>query len=472
MMKLRDALAIATIKLKTRKFRTAFAGFSISIGIVIILAFLFGTTGVVRMGNDMFVDSLSSRSFAIEQYQNGYTKTFDEVTGDLIEVQNQDVPVEATDLNAYRGAHPEVINAYQQIRADGAYGLGAVDGETSKALQQNSAVILATDGLFVGDMVREGFQFDSLIDGKVPVIIPENMLIAPDDYGFVNPENNAKERYESTQALVKDVVGKTFHVEDRSVEGGLLLDFDVIVVGVEPTSVLFGSTFLEGAITVPLWAMTDVPTVVQLYESVPKAYRVVAEFSTKEDRDAFVKKSFDAMAFGSIDEQPKSFVNAATTVFDQLHEVATFFRSIGFGIGGFFLAISGIMIMTTLGKIIADSQKEIAVFRAVGAHKRDIKKMYFGYAWLLATIGFVIGTVLAIALDVIASLKWGDTVYYQFAGQAVRVDFVKPLFVFLGFTPLEWALVYLGVVLFGLLAALLPVRRASKIDPISVLREL
>jgi ABC-type antimicrobial peptide transport system permease subunit len=235
---------------------------------------------------------------------------------------------------------------------------------------------------------------------------------------------------------------------------------------------LFGSTFLEGAMTVPLWAMRDVPAVAQLFNDDVKDYRVIAEFGSKDARDVFVKQSFDAMAFGRMDEQPKSFVNPATTIFDQLHEVVTFFRSIGLGIGGFFLAISGIMIMTTLGKIISDSQKEIAVFRAVGAHKRDVKKMYFGYAWLLSSIGFVFGTFIAVGLVILASVKWGDSIYYQFAGQAVRTDFTQPLFVFLGFTPIEWILVYLGVVLVGLMAAVLPVRRASKIDPIRVLREL
>jgi ABC-type antimicrobial peptide transport system permease subunit len=160
------------------------------------------------------------------------------------------------------------------------------------------------------------------------------------------------------------------------------------------------------------------------------------------------------------------------TRFQMFAEIVTFFRSVALGVGGFFLAVSAIFIMTTLGKIIADSRKEIGVFRAVGAQKRDVRKIYFGYAWLLVTGGYVIGFVVAIILDMIASWKWGENLFYQMMNAAVVTDVSQPVFLFLHITPLYMLGLYAGMMIVGVLASALPIRRASKIDPIKVLKDI
>jgi hypothetical protein len=59
--------------------------------------------------------------------------------------------------------------------------------------------------------------------------------------------------------------------------------------------------------------------------------------------------------------------------------------------------MSGLIMMGTIGKIIADSRKETSVFRAVGAKRRDIAQIYMLFSVLLAVGGFVVAVIIGLA---------------------------------------------------------------------------
>lgn len=57
--------------------------------------------------------------------------------------------------------------------------------------------------------------------------------------------------------------------------------------------------------------------------------------------------------------------------------------------------LAGLMVLLTISKIIADSRNEIAVFRALGARRRDIAQIYFTYGFMLAGSALVVSIALA-----------------------------------------------------------------------------
>ena len=59
------------------------------------------------------------------------------------------------------------------------------------------------------------------------------------------------------------------------------------------------------------------------------------------------------------------------------------------------IAIAALMMLFTISKVIADSTREIAVFRALGARRRDIAQIYFTYGFMLAGSAAVVAFTLA-----------------------------------------------------------------------------
>src|SRR5690242_14962178 len=121
--------------------------------------------------------------------------------------------------------------------------------------------------------------------------------------------------------------------------------------------------------------------------------------------------------------------------------------------------MSAVNIAHTFFMLISDRKREIGILRAVGATKADVRRIILGEA---AAVGAVAGA-LGIAIGVLASLV------IDFLSRRFVPDFpFKPDSYFL-FTPtlLGGALVF--AVLFCVLGAYLPARRAAELQPAQAL---
>jgi putative ABC transport system permease protein len=120
-----------------------------------------------------------------------------------------------------------------------------------------------------------------------------------------------------------------------------------------------------------------------------------------------------------------------------------------------FLAIPALIAMlNTLAIGVLERTREIGMIRAVGATQRQIKRMVTAEALLLAAFGTTFG--------ILAGLYLGYVMVVAFAGAGFPVQFYFP-----------WTGVIVTVViglLFGLLAALAPARRAANMEMIAALR--
>lgn len=119
-------------------------------------------------------------------------------------------------------------------------------------------------------------------------------------------------------------------------------------------------------------------------------------------------------------------------------------------LGGISLLVGGVGILTIMTMAVSERTSEIGLLRSLGAKRSQILALFLGEAALLAAVGGLAGLVLGGSL--------AQLLHFSFAALPVH-------------TPWSYALLAEGVaVAIGLLAGVLPARRAALMDPVEALR--
>ncbi len=119
---------------------------------------------------------------------------------------------------------------------------------------------------------------------------------------------------------------------------------------------------------------------------------IFADFKDRASQKAFVEQGCegnDCNASGAMYITPFGNISVA------LEGVFKFLTKFFLIASSIIMIIAGLMIMFTISKVIADSTKEIAVFRSLGARRRDIAQIYYTYGFMLAFSALVTALVLA-----------------------------------------------------------------------------
>jgi len=121
---------------------------------------------------------------------------------------------------------------------------------------------------------------------------------------------------------------------------------------------------------------------------------------------------------------------------------------VAIGVPGIALIVGGIVIMNIMLVSVTERTKEIGIRKSLGARRSDILRQFLIEAVVLASIGGAIGVFLA----------W-------IAGRVVTAVFFPT---YLSILAVIVAVLFSGVV--GVLAGILPARKAALLDPIEALR--
>jgi hypothetical protein len=133
-------------------------------------------------------------------------------------------------------------------------------------------------------------------------------------------------------------------------------------------------------------------------------------------------------------------------------------------------ALAAIILMGMVGRIIADSRRETAIFRAVGATRLSIMQVYFTY------IGFLVLCIvgLSVLFGFLAAYVLNARSSPDFSIVAAVAFLVKDLsqqFIFIGLDWFSLGFIVLIIIVASYLAATIPILRSVRRNPMSDMRE-
>jgi ABC-type lipoprotein export system ATPase subunit/ABC-type lipoprotein release transport system permease subunit len=138
---------------------------------------------------------------------------------------------------------------------------------------------------------------------------------------------------------------------------------------------------------------------------------------------------------------------------DTINTITKLASTILAAIAGISLIVSTLMIVVTMYMSVSERTKEIGILRALGESKRDIRRLFTAEALFLGVLSAVLGTVMAYGLG-----AWLNHAIYGLA----KADMVM-------LTPGIVIFAFAAAIIISLLAALLPARQASRLNPITAL---
>ncbi len=144
----------------------------------------------------------------------------------------------------------------------------------------------------------------------------------------------------------------------------------------------------------------------------------------------------------------------------------TIFRNVGLVVS----VISLIIMMGTVGKVIADSRRETAVFRAIGAKRLDIAQIYVVYAILLSLIVAIFAIGLATLIAFIVSTRFAEDVTVEALIIFNSTDLSRK-FSLIGFNWVQITVLIGFIVGAGLISAIGPLIANLRRNPIKDMRD-
>ncbi len=199
---------------------------------------------------------------------------------------------------------------------------------------------------------------------------------------------------------------------------------------------------------------------------------IIISFPTLAAARDFIKQEGCDTASGDISTCTKGILTSPYgTNYLAVEDFGSFIRTYLPYALGVIMAIATIIIWVTMARVIIDSRRETAVFRALGAKRRDIASVYLTYslmvAGLIALFAFALGLGLAFLADRYVSAS--ATAFAQVAYGTF--DDTAPAFHVIGFDVRLLALLASAIILISLIAVTPPLIRNVRRSPIRDMRD-
>lgn len=221
----------------------------------------------------------------------------------------------------------------------------------------------------------------------------------------------------------------------------------------------------------------DDPTTMMYFGPMGPEASYIASFPTVDRAKAFISSmacNDDGGGFLGNDyytECGKPFsVGTFGTSYLVVDDIARGARPYLLGLLGALFGVATIIIWAMMGRVIADSRRETAVFRAIGARRSDITSVYVIYSlWValrIALFAALLGTAIALAVELLYSgraTNAAQLAYGVFDGDAT--------FHFVTVPSLLWWSILGGILAMALVAITPPLLRNIRRNPIRDMRD-
>ncbi len=403
----------ATLKsLLAHKLRMAMSTFAIVLGVAFV------------SGSLVFTDTMSS------SFSDIFRQTAPDVTVRPAHAQ-------AASAGGFTGADTRLIPAALVTTLATLPGVsragGVVSDQSTLVIGKNGKVVTSGGG---APGIAENFDSGPAADGSPIVTITSGT--APAGAGQVVLDDK-------TAATAGYALGDTVHL----VTSGAQPSVTATLVG----TVRFGqSGNLVGATLV----LMDTPSAQRLYLGGADAFNSVAvtgdgSLTNQQLRDE-VTAALPA-GFEAVDDQQIAAENQ-----DQIAQSLSFSSTFLLIFAAVSLVVGTFLILNTFSIIVTQRTKELALFRALGASRRQVTRSVLAEAFVVGLAGSTVGLLLGFALALGLKALFG----------AIGLDLSQAELV------LQWRTVvvaYTVGVLVTLLAAYLPARRAGTVPPIAAMQD-
>lgn len=250
------------------------------------------------------------------------------------------------------------------------------------------------------------------------------------------------------EIIVNDTVKKDLGIDDivgKKVQVTVQVDQKQIVIDTVVSGVLSDtSSPMSGGMSQVYLNYDDLKQACALqdYNLMPNSVMLIAD---QKENVAGIKSTVTDMGYsGSMQE---NMVKTFTTMLD-------LFTGVLAGVAGISLIVSAIMILVVLYISVVERTKEIGVMKAIGARRKDIRRIFISESFMIGLGGGVIAT----AITAFLMLVGNAMIRGQFG---VDIILISPYYVLFG----------IGMSIFiSVLSGTLPASKAAKLDPVESLR--
>ncbi len=525
MITIEDSLKLAFLKFKSRKIHSILSMVIFSLGVITIMIFLLGAASIRDILWNAYPDRYGTHFAAIkweidvdeEKNENNDKGEIDGVTDNTVNInveKDKAIPSISEFRSLYQKRY-DIKDVYTKVAlANVAVVFKEYEGKSlfrddrPRSLDEYLDLggghfliphnIMFIDPYLSKESVFDGYSLENKYGGKIPLIVPSHYAIealvnrlnsgstntnkrSDDDFWnmvFVSPQEEMEQQRKLQEYIGKEVTVGVYLDESES-DKSEIMSFEGVIVGyTDTTSMMIPDRFQLGygrtGLIIPEWAKSVNEGIGKLYNQEIKQnaeISYVVEFDSIEKRSKFVEAVGDAKY-----RQKLSLINSnydvitLFTVQEALQQVLDVLLSIVICLASVFLTVGMAFVTINVLKILADSRKEIGIFRAVGAQQSDIVKIFMSYVFLILTGGFLISLIVAVSINISLSLFFGDYIYYSLVMGSNQMQLVKPLFVFVGFPFVELSVFYIILIATGFLAAIVPVLLSSRRNLISALK--
>ena len=158
-----------------------------------------------------------------------------------------------------------------------------------------------------------------------------------------------------------------------------------------------------------------------------------------------IKSEIEKLGYGGSSQE------IMTKMFTQMIDMITYVLA---GISGISLLVSAIMILVVLYISVVERTKEIGVLKAIGARRKDIKRIFVSEAFLIGlfsgVIALGISSIIMMAANTVSNKAFG-----------INVVNITPAYALFGVG---------ASIIISMIAGIMPASKAAKLDPVESLR--
>lgn len=406
-MKLMENILVALRSLRGNIVRAFLTLMMIAFGIMALVGILTAIDQVIYSLNDNFA-SLGANSFSIRPAGRG-------LRGDN---QKQAETISYKQATQFKSMFNDKAPTSVYLRCGG-----------SKVLRYKEA---QTDPVFDVAGIDENYLFNKSIDLSIGRGFTLNEVLGGDNLAIVGVDV-IKELYggKSEEALGKQVI-----VDNKR----------YLIIGIIESRGKSSGSSEDESVFIPLY------TAKRFYGSPNMNYRIEVAVRKQEDMEGAIAAATGAFRpiRGLKAAQGNDFeIRKSDSLVQLIRENTVSLRSGAVAIGLMTLLGAAIGLMNIMLVSVTERTREIGVRKALGAKENNILIQFLTEAIVMCQIGGFVGVIMALMVGLLISSYAGGAFVMPWAwiGLAVAISFVT-----------------------GLLAGIIPARKAAKMDPIESLR--